>query len=170
MAWKRVLALLPAVGIAACETNPLAPDTARTQLMSDGLATRLTVDRSRVEPGGEFTVTYTIRNTRPESFRLESSCVAIARGIVYRNDREVALIGSGSGCFPSIATHEIARGDSLERRWRVRAGTHGVDPDTRQNITLAKSGRYVFRVEPDVFQINGEAARLPTLDVRIEIR
>jgi hypothetical protein len=169
---KRTFVLLTVVGIAACETNSVAPDEASLRrAVSNRLETQLSVDRTDVTPGEEFIATYSIRNTRAESVRLESSCTAIAKGVVYRNSQEVEFVGSGSGCYPAIGVHEIAAGEAIEWQWKVKAAVVlWVYPDGRQDIALAEPDQYLFRVEPDVFRISEADAQLPALDLRVDVK
>jgi hypothetical protein len=163
---RMALLLLPAVVfLAGCSSfeNPL-PD--------DGLVMELSLDRTEVESGGTFTATYSIRNTNLEPVLLTTACFAFARGVVYQNDQEKAFMGSSSGCYTSIGTYEIDAGETLTRQWEVEAAIIiKAYPDGRPpDIELAAPGHYVFRVQPDVFEINGAQAQLPSVEQAIEVR
>jgi hypothetical protein len=133
---------------------------------------QLSVDRTKIRPGEEFTATYSIRNARPESVQLKSLCSALARGVVYRSGHEVRLVGSSSGCRTAIGTHLIAAGQTVEWQWRVRAAVIlRAYPDGREpDVALAEAGQYVFRVEPDVFQVDGVDLQLPTQELRFAVQ
>jgi hypothetical protein len=167
------LLLLALAVLPACAMDLLPPkEVAQNEAVSTGLTTQLILNRTELAPGGEFTATYSIRNSRAQPIRLESLCNAIARGVVYRNGEEVGFTGSGSGCRNAISTYEIASGARLEWRWTVtaavilRAYPDGREPD----VALAEAGQYVFRVEPDVYLINGMAGKLPKMEQQIMVR
>jgi hypothetical protein len=165
---------LPFLLLAACGAGPAGPAEmlSAAQLEALGLATQLVVDRGEVAPGGEFTARYTISNTGTAPVRLESACVAVARGVVYKSGNVANFTGSGSGCYTAIGTHDIAPGATLERTWQVRAAIIvRAYPDGREpDIELAARGEYVFRVEPDVLTVKGVEARLPNLEQKIRVR
>jgi hypothetical protein len=170
---RAYLLLLALAVLPACAMDLLPPkEVARNQAVSTGLTTQLSLDRSEVAPGGEFTATYSIRNSRAQPIRLESLCNSVARGVVYRDGGEVGFTGSGSGCRNAISTYEVASGATLEWKWTVtaavilRAYPDGREPD----VALAEAGQYVFRVEPDVYLIDRMAGKLPKMDQQIVVR
>jgi hypothetical protein len=169
---KCIVLLLTAAAIAGCEINSLAPEEAPlSQALAHGLVTRLVVDRTEVAPGGSFTATYSITNTGSGPVQLESTCVAIARGVVYRNGTETPFIGSGSGCYTAIGSHVIAAGETLERHWQLEAAILlRAHPDGSREVAPAQPGDYIFRVIPDVFRIDGAEARLPALERPVSVR
>jgi hypothetical protein len=160
--------------LAACGTGPVGPaeTLSAAQLDALGLATDIVIDRGEVARGGEFAVTYTISNTGTAPVRLESACVAVARGVVLHGGNVANFIGSSSGCYTAIGTHDIAAGAMLERTWQVPAAIIvKAYPDGREpDIELAPAGEYVFRVEPDVLTVNGVQARLPAIEQKITVR
>jgi hypothetical protein len=164
--------LIVALAITACELNLLASEELPPgQAAKHGLLTKLIVDRADVAPGAAFTATYTITNNRAEAVRLESSCVALARGVVYRNGQKAGFAGTGSGCLPGTAIHEIAAGATIERKWQVEATiVLRVNEDGRRDVAGAEPGEYVYRVMPDVVRLNGAKARLPQIEQRIRVR
>lgn len=173
---RMALVLLPSLFfLAGCTSfiDPITDDEfeAPGAVISHGLVMHLSLDRTEVEPGEAFTATYTIRNSRSEAVLLESSCSQPARGVVYQNDQEVNFTGSGSGCYTSIGTHNIAAGETLTRQWEVEAAIIiKAYPDGRPpDVEPAAPGHYVFRVTPDVFQINGAQAQLPAVEEAIEV-
>lgn len=161
--------LLFAVGLlsGACDHSLLAPGSE----FVDGFQVDLVLDRTEVAPGETFTATFSIHNSRDESVTIESLCVALARGVVYRDGHEARLIGSGSGCYTAIGHVTIEPGDSFVREWEVTAATilkaypDGRPPDTEP----AEPGDYLFRVEFDIYRINGEDAELPDLGRRFVV-
>jgi len=173
MPYKSSLLLPALVVLSACAMDMLSPnEQAPAYALSNGLEMQLSIDPTEIGPGEEFTATYSVRNTRAESVRLESLCNALAKGVVYRNSEEVGFVGSGSGCRTAISTYDIAAGETLEQRWRVKAAIIlRAYPDGREpDIALAESGQYIFRAEPDVYSINGAKAKFPKVEQRIVVR
>lgn len=167
------LNLLLTLGLLGCELGVLSPGDPALNLASvDGLRTELRLDRTAVDRGKEFTATFRIQNTRSEDVALESLCVAIARGVVYREGERIGFVGSGSGCFTTLRTYEIDAGETFEWSWRIKAATTvRAYPDGRPpDLAPAEQGEYIFRVEPDVWTVNGVEARLPQLEQRFTVR
>jgi hypothetical protein len=158
--------------IAACGTDSIAPgEVALSHAIAHGLETKLFIDPVDVGPGGAFTAEYSITNSRAEPVHLKSSCIAIARGVVYRDGDEARFIGSGSGCYTAVGNYKIAAGETFRWTWQVEAAiVLRAYPDGTQDIEDAKPGEYVFRVKPDVFEINEVRAQLPVLEQGIQVR
>jgi hypothetical protein len=160
--------------LSACGTDAVGPveTLSAAQLDALGLAADIVIDRSEVARGGEFAVTYTIINTGTAPVRLESACVAVARGVVLRGGNVANFIGSSSGCRTAIGTHDIAADATLQMTWQVRAAIIvQAHPDGREpDIEPAPAGEYVFRVEPDVLTVNGVEARLPVIEQKFTVR
>ena len=125
----------------------------------------LDIDPTHINHDGEITAVYSIRNNTSQTVEMVSGCTQFARGIVYKGDQIIGLKGSADGCFTAISTHEIAAGENLEFEWQVKPFTVRFFPDDREpDTTFAEPGEYTFTVSPDVFEINGEEARLPEVE------
>lgn len=156
----------------ACERGtPFASERPPLQNAAGEFATQLTVDRAEIRPGEEFTGSYSFHNHRTEPVQLLSGCTALARGTVYRNAELVDFVGSSGGCREAVSAYEVAAGETLTVQWQVRATVVRVHADGRPpELAPAEPGPYVFRVEPDVIQLDGESFRLPALEQSITVR
>jgi hypothetical protein len=140
------------------------------QLDKDELVFQLSVEPAQINLDEEITAIYSIRNNRSETVEMMSSCFVIARGVVFKNDQEIGLQGSSSGCYTGISTHEIDPGGELEMEWQVKPFSVRFFPDNREpETTFAEPGEYTFTVIPDVFEVNGEEASLPEIETTFEI-
>lgn len=145
-------------------------DNLSDQLDMDNLVFQLSVEPVKINTDEEITATYLIRNNRSKSVEMVSGCTQLARGVVFKNDQEVGLQGSGSGCYTAISTHEIDPGRELEMEWKVKPFSVRFFPDdTEPDTTFAESGEYTFTVMSDVFEINGEEASLPKVEITFVI-
>ncbi|NBC03203.1 MAG: hypothetical protein GVY20_05795 [Bacteroidetes bacterium] len=89
----------------------------------------------------------------------------MARGVAYKDDQIIGLKGSGNGCFSGISTHEIGAGENLEIEWQIKPFSVRYFPDDREpDTTFTDPGEYIFKVKPDVFEVNKEEKRLPELE------
>ncbi|MEX0662942.1 MAG: hypothetical protein WEA58_02180 [Balneolaceae bacterium] len=125
----------------------------------------LDINPTHINHDGEITAIYSIRNNTSQTVEMVSGCTQLARGIVFKDDQVIGLNGSADGCFTAISTHEIAAGENLEFEWQIKPFSVRFYPDDREpDTTFADSGKYVFTVKPDVFEVNKEQKRLPELE------
>lgn len=145
-------------------------DNQSVLLDMDDLILQLSVEPAKINLDEEVTAVFTIRNNRPDTVEMVSGCIVLARGIVFKNDYEIGLQGSSSGCFSAISTHEIDPGEELEMEWQVKPFTLRPFPDDREpDTTFADPGKYTFTVVPDVIAMNGEKSSLPKLETTFVI-
>lgn len=141
-----------------------------SDISTDGLRLQLEVEPARmnVNPEEEFSVTYSVQNNNAETVKLVSGCTAFARGIVLRKKKVVGLQGSADGCFTAISSYEIPAGEKMELEWQVKPFSLRIYPDDRKpDTTLAQPGEYIFKVKPDIIEIDGRKDSLPEIERKI---
>lgn len=133
------------------------------------LQASLDVEPDAVDPGGKFVAVYRLNNNSDDDMEVISNCAEVARGKIYRNDHLMDFYGTSPFCIERIGFHEIEAGDTLEKKWTVKAMTVTHTNDSA-DTTFAKPGEYQFNVKHDVYMVDGREIELPTLQRTIEVK
>lgn len=123
------------------------------------------ISDKEVEPGENFTATYSIRNLTGQPIYMTTTPPRFANAIVRKGGEIVEMVGKGSGGPGISGYHYLGVGKTLHGEFEVEARTRRLDLETQTIIyTPVEAGEYVLEISFNVWIINEETIRLPELE------